>query len=442
MANSSDALVAGGGVLRTPPGISSAAMRRRIVVAATIGNTLEWYDFLVYGFLSVTIGKLFFPTESEFTSLLLSVATFGVGFVTRPIGAVVLGAYADRVGRKPALSLTILIMALGTGLIAAAPTYRAIGIAAPLLIVTARLLQGFSCGGELGGATAILVEHAPEGRRGLYASWQLASQAAGFLLGAVVTMTVSLSMTQPDLEAGGWRWPFVIGLLIAPIGLYVRSRLDEPELFLKAVRRAPDVSITTALRDQYRPLLIGIGIAVLYLSGAYVLLVYMPTYAVRQLHLPLGQALAAAAIAGCVLFVCSPVLGAVSDRYGRKPVTIVAALGFALLTYPAFMLMTMQPNVAKLAVVQSGFALLLAMYAGPAISIFAELFPTHMRSVAVALVYNLTVVVVGGFAPLIVTWLIAATGTPLAPAFYVIGAAAISLTALVALRDRFREPLR
>ena len=154
------------------------------VVAATIGNTLEWYDFLVYGFLSVTIGKLFFPTESEFTSLLLSVATFGVGFVTRPIGAVVLGAYADRVGRKPALSLTILIMALGTGLIAAAPTYRTIGIAAPLLIVTARLLQGFSCGGELGGATALLVEHAPEGRRGLYASWQLASQAAGFLLAA------------------------------------------------------------------------------------------------------------------------------------------------------------------------------------------------------------------------------------------------------------------
>lgn len=442
MANSSDALVAGGGVLRTPPGISSAAMRRRIVVAATIGNTLEWYDFLVYGFLSVTIGKLFFPTENEFTSLLLSVATFGVGFVTRPIGAVVLGAYADRVGRKPALSLTILIMALGTGLIAAAPTYRAIGIAAPLLIVTARLLQGFSCGGELGGATAILVEHAPEGRRGLYASWQLASQAAGFLLGAVVTMMVSLSMKQPDLEAGGWRWPFVIGLLIAPIGLYVRSKLDEPELFLQAVQRAPDVSITTALREQYRPLLIGIGIAVLYLSGAYVLLVYMPTYAVRQLHLPLAQALVAAAIAGCVLFVCSPVLAAVSDRYGRKPVTIVAALGFALLTYPAFTLMAMQPNVAKLALVQSGFALLLAMYAGPAISIFAELFPTHMRSVAVALVYNLTVVVVGGFAPFIVTWLIAATGTPLAPAFYVIGAAGISLTALVALRDRFREPLR
>ncbi len=161
-------------------------------------------------------------------------------------------------------------------------------------------------------------------------------------------MTVSLSMKQPDLEAGGWRWPFVIGLLIAPVGLYVRSKLDEPELFPQAVERAPDVSITTALREQYRPLLVGIGIAVLYLSGAYVLLVYMPTYAVRQLHLPLAQALVAAAIAGCVLFVCSPVLAAVSDRYGRKPVTIVAALGFALLTYPAFVLMAMQPKPRQL----------------------------------------------------------------------------------------------
>jgi MFS family permease len=213
-------------------------VRRRVVLAATVGNTLEWYDFLVYGFLSVTIGRLFFPTGSELTSLLLSVATFGVGFVMRPIGAVVLGIYSDRVGRKAALTLTIFIMALGTGLIALTPTYDSIGNWAPLLIAVSRLLQGFSSGGELGGATAILAENAPEGRRGLYASWQAASQAAGLLLGALITMLVSLSLTPTQLEAGGWRWPFAIGLLILPVGLYVRSKLDEPELFLKARKQA------------------------------------------------------------------------------------------------------------------------------------------------------------------------------------------------------------
>jgi MHS family proline/betaine transporter-like MFS transporter len=195
-----------------------SAARRRVVLAATIGNTLEWYDFLIYGFLAVTIAKLFFPTENELTSLLLSVGTFGAAAVVRPIAGVILGIYADRVGRKAALTLTIFAMGLGTGLIVFAPTYASIGICAPVLMVSARLLQGFACGGELGGATAILVENAPDHSRGLYASWQTASQAVGVLLGAMVTMLVSLSMTQAQLEAWGWRLPFAFGLLIVPIG--------------------------------------------------------------------------------------------------------------------------------------------------------------------------------------------------------------------------------
>src|SRR5262245_10897849 len=197
---------------------SGGAKRRRVILAATIGNTLDWYDFLIYGFMAGTIAKLFFPTESELASLLLSVATFGVGAVVRPVGAVVLGIYADRVGRKAVLTLTIFLMALGTGLIAVAPAYASIGIWAPGLIVISRLLQGFSCGGELGGATAILVENAPDVRRGLYASWQTASQAAGLLLGAMTTTLVSLSMTPAQFEAGGWRLPFAIGLIIVPVG--------------------------------------------------------------------------------------------------------------------------------------------------------------------------------------------------------------------------------
>ena len=265
---------------------SLSAARRRAVLAATIGNALEWYDFLIYGFLAMTIAKLFFPTESELTSLLLSVGTFGAAAVVRPVASVVLGIYADRVGRKAALTLTIFTMGLGTGLIVVAPTYASIGIWAAVLMVSARLLQGFACGGEMGGATAILVENAPDHSRGLYASWQTASQAAGVLLGAMVTMLVSLSMTQAQLEAWGWRLPFAFGLLIVPVGFYIRSKLKEPDVYLKACAEAPVLSFMRMLLGEHRSFVIAVGVAVLYLACAYVLFVYMPTFAVRQLKLP------------------------------------------------------------------------------------------------------------------------------------------------------------
>jgi MFS transporter, MHS family, proline/betaine transporter len=301
--------------------------RQRVVLAATIGNTLEWYDFLIYGFLAVTIAKLFFPTVDELTSLLLSVGTFGAAAVVRPVAGVVLGIYADRVGRKAALTLTIFTMGLGTGLIVLAPNYASIGIWAPVLMVSARLLQGFACGGELGGATAILVENAPDHNRGLYASWQTASQAAGILLGSAVTMLVSLSMTQAQLEAWGWRLPFAFGLLIVPVGIYVRSKLKEPDAYLKARTEAPVFSFMWMLWRERRALVIGVGVSVLYLACAYVLFVYMPTFAVRQLRLPFSQALIATALASAIVFVCSPVIAAISDRCGRKPLLVADPRG-------------------------------------------------------------------------------------------------------------------
>jgi MFS transporter, MHS family, proline/betaine transporter len=434
--------MAGISVTSMPSEKSHSVARQRVILAATIGNTLEWYDFLIYGFLAVMIAKLFFPTEDELTSLLLSVGTFGAAAVVRPVAGVVLGVYADRVGRKAALTLTIFTMGLGTGLIALAPNYASIGIWAPMLLVSARLLQGFACGGELGGATAILVENAPDHRRGLYASWQTASQAAGILLGSIVTMLVSLSMTQAQLEAWGWRLPFAFGLLIVPVGFYVRSKLREPDAYLNASAEAPVFSFVRMLWSERHTLVIGVGISVLYLACAYVLFVYMPTFALRQLRLPFSQALIATAFASAIVLACSPLIAAISDRYGRKSLLVAGTLGFAILTYPAFVLITTQPSLYKLAAVQSGFALGMAAYAGPAISVYAELFPTHLRSTAVSLVYGIAVVLVGGFAPLIVTWLIAATGSPIAPAFYVIGAAAVSGVALLGMRDRFREPLR
>jgi MFS transporter, MHS family, proline/betaine transporter len=422
--------------------VSRAAGRRRVVLAATIGNTLEWYDFLIYGFLAVTIAKLFFPTGDELTSLLLSVGTFGAAAVVRPVAGVVLGIYADRVGRKAALTLTIFTMGVGTGLIALAPNFASIGIWASVLMVSGRLLQGFACGGELGGATAILVENAPDHSRGLYASWQTASQAAGILLGSMVAMLVSLSMSQAQLEAWGWRLPFAFGLLVVPVGFYVRSKVNEPDAYLRARTEAPVSSFAWMLLRERRSLVVAVGVAVLYLASAYVLFVYMPTFAVRQLRLPFFHALIATTLASAILLACSPIIAAISDRCGRKPLLIAGASAFAVVTYPAFVLITTEPSLLKLAAVQSGFALALAAYAGPAISVYAELFPTRLRSTAVSLVYGIAVVLVGGFAPLIVTWLIAATGSAIAPAFYVIGAAAVSGIALVGLRDRFREPLR
>lgn len=428
-------------LIDAPTSDSIRAQRFRVVLAATIGNTLEWYDFLIYALLALTIAKLFFPAGSELSSLLLSMATFGMGLVMRPVGAVVLGMYADRVGRKAALSLAIFIMALGTGLIAIAPTHEAIGIWAPLLIVFARLLQGFSCGGELGGAIALLAENAPQRRRGLHASWQAASQSAGFLLGAVVTMTVTRLMTPAQIESGGWRWPFVFGLLIAPVGLYIRSQLDEPELFLKARKAAQAAAMADTLQQERRPAVLALGVSLLYVISAYVLFVYMPTFAVRQLQLSFSSALLATVAAACLNLVCTPIAAAISDRMGRKPMLQLATLAYLLLTYPAFVLLTARPNLAVLTVVQLGFGVLMALYGGPVVAVLAELFPTRVRSTGIAVAYNL-VAIVGGFAPLIVTWLIAASGNPRAPAFFVLGAAVISGCALFWLRDRYMEPLR
>lgn len=417
------------------------AKRRRFVIAAAIGNALEWYDFLVYGLLAGTIAKLFFPTENELSSLLLSLGTFGVGLVMRPVGAIALGVYADRVGRKAALTVTIFIMALGTGLVAIAPTYEAIGIWAPLLIVFARLLQGFSCGGEPGSAIAFLAENAPQRQRGLYASWLAATQHAGFLLGAIVTMALTLALTPAEIEAGGWRWPFVFGLLIAPVGLYMRSKLDEPDLFVKTLEAPRPIAPAGTLQRESSSMLLGVGVSLLYVVSAYLLFVYMPTFAVRQLQLPFSAALGATVAAVFVAFVGTPIAAAISDQIGRKPMLSLAAFGYLVLAYPAFAMLIAHPSIAALTAVQVGSAVLMATYGGPVISVLAELFPTRRRSTGVAIAYNV-VAVFAGFAPFVVTWLIAVTGDLRAPAFYVIGAAAVSSAALVWLRDRYREPLQ
>jgi MHS family proline/betaine transporter-like MFS transporter len=415
------------------------AKRRRLIIAATIGNLLEWYDFFAYGVLAVTMARLFFPAQSEVTSLLLALATYGGGVAVRPLGAIVLGLYADRVGRKAALCLAMYIMGFGTALIVFTPTYETIGVSAPLLILIARLLQGFSGAGELGSATALLVESAPPHQRGVYASLNAASQQIGFVLSALVVMVVTFTLTSSQIEAWGWRLPFVFGLAIVPVAIYIRSKVQDPDLFIKQRNEQREVNRTSAIQAG-QPLLLAVGLLMLYVVAGNILFVYMPTFAVKKLGLASSDALLSTVVAMCVMIVCTPIAAAISDRIGRKPLLLLASTIYVLMTYPAYMVATTWPSVPVVIMVQSTFGLLNAVYVGPLMSTLAELFVTRFRATAVSLAYGLTVMI-GALSPAFATWLIASTGDARAPAFVVIGAGLLSCFAVLRHTDKYKEPL-
>ncbi|CCB66672.1 MFS transporter [Hyphomicrobium sp. MC1] len=403
---------------------------RRAIVAATVGNTMEWYDFAVFGYFSAVIGKLFFSSSNDTASLLLTLATFGVGFVMRPVGSLVLGSIADRRGRKAALTFSIVLMAAGTGLIGCAPTYTAVGLAAPLVIVIARLLQGFACGGEIGGATAFLAEHAPPEMRGFYASWQQASQACALLMGSLFGAMLSAMLTPAELESWGWRIPFLFGLLIAPIGVYIRNSIEESPAYLHKGTLA-----ATPIRDTFRfhrrSLLVGMGITVTWTVCTYFFLVYMPTYATRELHIDRTSSLIANSVGLLVVLMLVPVFGLLSDWTGRRPLMLGAALCISIGAYPALYALTLYPNFTALIATHAIFGLLIAAFTGPAPAKLTELFPVEVRSTGLSISYNLAVTIFGGFAPFIAAWLIEATESKLAPASYVMSASLIGILALL-----------
>ncbi|QVM87268.1 MFS transporter [Pseudomonas lalucatii] len=405
-----------------------------------IGNALEWYDFIVFGFLAVVISRLFFPSESEYSSLLMATATFGVGFFMRPVGGILLGIYADRRGRKAALQLIIGMMTVSIAMIAFAPPYAAIGVAAPLLIVLARLLQGFATGGEFASATSFLIESAPANRRGLYGSWQMFGQGLAVFCGAAITALVTNGLTPEALDAWGWRIPFIIGLIIGPVGLWMRRHLSETSAFLEA-RQAPKEkqSLARMLRNHLREVITVMGLTVCGTVGFYVILVYMPTFANRQLNLPLTDAFTAQVIAVALMTLLMPVFGALSDRLGRKALIIAATAGLLVALYPLFSWVHAAPSFARLMTMQVVLCTLLAAYFGPISAAMAEQFPAGVRSTGLALAYNLAVMIFGGFAQFIVTWLIHTTGMAIAPVFYVIFAAALGLVAAFFLIDRTHE---
>ncbi|UDM52643.1 MFS transporter [Cupriavidus sp. MP-37] len=411
--------------------VTRAAPRRRVIAAITIGNGLEFYDFTVYSFFAVLIGKLFFPVSGGIGQLMLSLATFGVGFVARPLGGLLIGLYADRVGRKPAMALTLWLMGLGSLLFVVSPTYAQAGMAAPLLIMLARLLQGFALGGEVGASTALLMEYADDHSRGYYGSWQLFSQGVSVLLGALVGLSLTNGLSPDALQSWGWRVPFAIGILVIPLGLYIRRHLEETAEAPPAGKAGHErAGLVEIFRAHGRVVVAGVLVTIGGTSATYIVLHYMTSYAVTMLKIPLGLSMAAGCVAALVQVALSAQAGRLSDRIGRKPAILWSRLAMLALVYPAFMLLNARPSLGMLLAVVAVLALLLVLNSVPSVVLITELFPRRIRASGLSVVYCIGVLIFGGFAQLIATWLIELTGNASAPALYVIGCGLISLVGL------------
>jgi MHS family proline/betaine transporter-like MFS transporter len=400
--------------------------RRKAILATVIGSGLEWFDFSGYAFFAAIIGKLFFPAGNETTSLLLALATFGVGFVMRPLGGIAFGIYADKVGRKRALSLAMLVMALGSATIALAPTYESIGVAAPCLIVVARMLQGLSAGGEMGGATAFLTEHAPVNRRAFYSSWIQTSVGFAVVIGSITGAVITSSLSPESLTSWGWRVPFIIGMLVAPVGYYIRLRIEETPEFASEKRHA-NTPLRDVVREYPRAVLSSLLMVVLWTVCTYVILFYIPTYVVKYLHMPQREGFISGIVSGAVLMAMAPVFGALSDRVGKQRVLTIAAIVILLASYPLFSHLIKSPTFGTLLTFQVIFGVLIAAYTGPILALFTEMLPSRVRTTGLSLAYNGAVTIFGGFASFIITWLTQATGDAESASYYIIFAAVVSL---------------
>jgi len=417
---------------------------RHLIFATTIGNALEFFDFTVYSFVGVLISRLFFPSASATGQLLLVTATFGVGFLMRPIGGLVIGIYSDRSGRKAGLMLTISLMAVGSLILGVAPTYEQAGVVSPVIIVIARLLQGLSSGGEFGASTTLMLESAPPSRRGYYSSWQFASACLGVMLGALVTVALTTTMSENSFERWGWRVPFLLGALIAPVGWYIRRSTEETldaattNVTASNTHHTPDV--TPGPRqgmDAIRGiLLVGGGI-----TTSYTVTFFIPTYAIKQLGLPSSIALIAAVVCSFAGLVSAPIVGILSDIFGRKPLVVLARLLTIIAVFPCLFWLNAAPSGARLLAVLAPMGILLALQMTPIITMVTEMFPRRNRVTSMSVVYGIGVSVFGGFAQFVNTWLIAATGNRTAPAWYLSGILILSSLCLIGFRDRSRDSI-
>ncbi len=414
---------------------------RKAVSAAVIGNILEWYDFAAYAFVAGIIARKFFPNTDEVTSLMATFMAYGLGFVARPLGGIIIGRWGDTRGRKWALLFTIFLMAASTTVIGLLPTYESIGILAPVLLVLARLAQGFSAGGEWGGATTYIVEWAPENRRGFYGSFQQSTVFAGLLLGSGVAALLTTVLTPGQMDDWGWRLLFLLGGSIGPVGIYMRRTMDETP----AYRRLKESSVQAAETSQ-RPLGLAakaFGFTVVWTVSVYVLLVYMPSYSQRVLKFSVSDALWANTTGLLLLVLAIPCMGYLSDRIGRKPLLLTSCLAFVVLPYPLFSYLSAGgATLATLIAVQAIFAVSISMFSGPGPAAIAEIFSTAHRSTWMTAGYALSTSIFGGFAPVVSIWLIERFASPVAHTYYLIAAAVCSALVILTLRETAHERLR
>jgi MFS family permease len=405
---------------------------RTHIAAAVLGNALEVYDFTTYAYFAVLIGRAFFPQTDDFHRLLASLATFWVGFFARPIGAIIIGAYADRHGRRPALMLTFGLMGAGVLLLALTPPYAAIGAAAPVLVVIARLIQGFALGGEIGPATAFLVEIAPPEQRGFYGGWQSASQGIATLTSGIIGVTVSSLLSANAMQSWGWRVPFLIGAAILPLGLAIRRSL--PETHANREAEIPAQEVYGLLRDSRLIIFLNF----LIIAGTtipFYVLAYMTTFAQTTLHMTTTSGLAATAVLGLTNLIFSLIGGLWSDRVGRKLAMILPRLVLVAVVYPTYLALVREPTTAMLLAATAFLAMLHQTSSSVGITVITENLPKPIRGLASSAAYAFAVAIFGGSTQFVVTWLIGTTGDKLAPAWYLALSTLVAVAAMVAMPE-------
>jgi len=413
-------------------GARSAEKSHRALWAAAIGNLLEWYDFGVYAYLASQIAKNFFPGSDPTASLLASFAAFGVGFLARPLGGILIGRLGDIKGRKTALVLTIFLMAFGTVGLGLLPTYQSIGVGAPILLVIMRLVQGLAAGGEWGTSTAFMIEWAPQGRRGFFGSFQQVSTAGGTLLGSAVAAIMTSSVSSEAMLDWGWRVPFLLGAALLVVGAYMRQNVEETPSYQASREAVASQPAAAGFPFGAR----AFAFTIFWTIAYYMLLVWMPTFTKEFGGLSPSQALWSNTIGLIAMVIAVPCWGALSDKLGRRPILMASAILIGALSYPLFSLVAGGKGLALVLPIQILFGVLLALYSGAGPAAIAEIFPTHLRSTWMTSGYALSVAIFGGFAPFIATWLIKVTGSPVAPTYlYLLPAAVISLLVIWSLKE-------